>query len=439
MAEASTDVTSTPTATPTGGPTAGPSAAPSSFSERADRGAGTPPRRPSPWLLGAVATVVAALLAVVLVAKGSTGSGGSAPAGLANFSSTPAGNLLQLDVLARGNWYKPADFRLTDQRGQAVSPRQFLGKSVVLTFNDDRCVDLCTLLAQDLVLADGYLGAEAKHVAFLSVNVNPFYPEVRYVKAWSTEHGLGGLGNWYFGTATPQYLKGVWHHYGVYVGLDQKARSVVHSAEIFFINPAGHVVGIGQFGNNAANTSLFAHSMAQFAVAMLPAGERAKVGGPPVPSPTSTNATVGAPAPAFNLPLLGDSQKTLSSSQLSGKYAVLNFWASTCTACKQEMPSIEAAYRDLGSKVAFVGVDVSDPPSAGAAFAKRFGVTYPLVSDRTGALSGAYRIPGLPFSAIVGPHGDVLVRHPGTFTAEQLEYVVKAYALGGGAPGSGSG
>ena len=430
MAEATAGVTSTPTSTPL--------AAPSSSSEGADQGAGLPPRRPSPWLLGSVAIVVAALLAVVLIAKGGAGSGGSGPARLANFSGTPAGNLLQLGVLARDNWYEPADFRLTDQRGKAVSPRQVLGKSVVLTFNDDRCVDLCTLLAQDLALADGYLGAEAKHVAFLSVNVNPFYPEVRYVKAWSNEHGLGGLANWYFGTATPQYLKGIWQRYGVYVGLDHKARTVVHSAEMFFINPAGHVVGIGQFGSNAANTSLFAHSMAQFAVDMLPAGQRAKVGGPSVPAPTSTNATVGARAPTFTLPLLGDPRRAMSSSELSGKYSVLNFWASTCTACKQEMPSIEAAHRDLGSKVAFVGVDVSDSPAAGAAFAKRFGITYPLVSDRSGTLSGAYRIPGLPFSAIVGPNGNVLVRHPGTFTTEQLEYVVKTYVLGGGAPASGA-
>lgn len=380
--------------------------------------------------------MVAALVAVVVVAKGSTASGGGDPASLADFSTTPAGNLLELDVLARHNWYKPAPFHLEDQDAKVVSPHEFLGKAVILSFNDDRCVDLCTLLAQDIVLADRYLGPEAKRVVFLSVNVNPFFPQVRYTRAWSDEHGLGGLPNWYFGTASPRYLEQIWHRYGVYVGLDDKARTVTHSTGIFFIDPAGRVVGIGQFGTNAANTALFAHSMAQFGVDLLPASQRAKVGGPSMPAPTSTNATVGASAPSFTLPLLADPQKSLSSSQLSGKYVVVNFWANTCTVCKQEMPSIETAFRDLAGKVAFVGVDVASSRSGGLALARRLGITYPLVWDSSGRLSGAYRVPGLPFSAIIGPHSHVLVRHPGAFSAQQLEYIMNSYVLGGGASGS---
>lgn len=389
-------------------------------------------RRPSRWLLVGASVLVAALLAVILVAKGGPGGAGLASASVENFSNTPSGSLLELDVLARDNWYKPASFQLTDQNGKPISLGQFRGESVVLTFNDDQCTDLCTLLAQDIVAADRYLGKEVKHVVFLSVNANPFYPQVRYVKAWSDEHGLGRLPNWFYGTGPAKYLAQVWHHYGVYVGLDYKTRTVVHSTELFFINPAGHVAGVGQFGTNDADTSLFSHAMAQFAVDLLPAGQRSPVGGPSAPAPTSTNATVGAPAPAFTLPLLSDPREALSSSALLGKYAVLNFWASTCTVCKQEMPDIEAAYRAVGGKdVAFVGVDVSDKAAAARAFAKRSGATYPLVSDSSGTLSGAYQIPGLPFTAVVGPKGYVLVRHPGALTTEQLKYVVDSLTSGG--------
>jgi cytochrome oxidase Cu insertion factor (SCO1/SenC/PrrC family) len=79
---------------------------------------------------------------------------------------------------------------------------QFRGKAVVLSFNDDRCTDVCTLLAQDIVRADQDLGRTGRsRVAFVSVNVNPFYPQVRYVKQWSDQQDLGSLPNWHFGTA----------------------------------------------------------------------------------------------------------------------------------------------------------------------------------------------------------------------------------------------
>ena len=108
-----------------------------------------------------------------------------------------------------------------------------------------------------------------------------------------------------------------------------------------------------------------------------------------------------------------------------GSYTVVNFWASTCSACVQEMPALEEAHHVLGSSVAFLGVDVADPAGAASTFARTSGVTYPLVADANGTAAGTYRISGLPFTAIIGPDGTLLVRHTGTFTAEQLEYVVR--------------
>jgi peroxiredoxin len=117
--------------------------------------------------------------------------------------------------------------------------------------------------------------------------------------------------------------------------------------------------------------------------------------------------------------------RTFSSSSLRGRYSVLNFWSSTCTACVREVPAIEQAYRDLGARVDFVGIDVSDNRAAAAAFARRVDVTYPLVSDASGDVASTYQIPALPFTAIIGPNGTLQTLHPGAMTTEQLEYVVK--------------
>jgi cytochrome oxidase Cu insertion factor (SCO1/SenC/PrrC family) len=364
---------------------------------------------------------VAGVLAIVLFVGIGTGGG---PAEVAPGIPSGSAMLLQLDVFPPNQGPPAPGFTLTDQHGRTVSLASFRGKSVVLSFNDDRCTDICTLLAQDVVAADGDLGSAAKDVVFLSVNVNPYYPGIADVASWSDQHGLGRLANWEFLTGSPAALSRVWKQYGVEVQTDSTTRSVVHSTELYFIDPGGAQRAIGSFGTASADTDVFAHALAQMADDNLPGGEQVNVGGPSEPAPTQSAAAIGASVPSFSLPVLGESGQRLASSALRGRYTVVNFWSSTCGPCVREMPAIEAAYRDLGAKVNFVGVDVADNPSSASRFARMVGASYPLVSDSTGEVAGTYRIAALPFTAIISPHGVLESLHPGTFSTEQLEYVV---------------
>lgn len=339
-----------------------------------------------------------------------------------------AADLLQLDVLPTPAQPAP-DFALTDQHGHPASVSALRGKAVVLSFNDDRCQDLCTLLAQDVVAADHDLGAAAQDVVFLSVNANPLHPAVSDVAAWSESHGLGGVDNWVFATGSASMLARVADSYHVPISVDRTTGEVTHGAELFFIDPSGAEVALGQFGTGSASTALFAHAMARMAADLLPSGSSLPVGGPSGPA-TAATASLGAPAPALTLPVLGDPTGTASLAGTPGGYTVVNFWASTCSACVREMPAMEKAHQALGASVTFLGVDVSDPAGPAAAFARSNGVTYRLLADADGSAAGAYRIPGLPFTAILGPDETVLVRHPGTFTAEQLEYVLSSLRQG---------
>jgi cytochrome oxidase Cu insertion factor (SCO1/SenC/PrrC family) len=366
---------------------------------------------------------LAGVLAVILfvgVGVENTNSGDVAPG--INASSS---YLLKLDVLGEANSIPAPNFTLTDQDGRTVSLSQFRGRSVVLSFNDDRCTDICTLLAQDIVVADRDLGSAARHIVFLSVNANPFYPGVRYVRSWTDQHGLGREPNWVFLTGTPAQIEAVWHEYGVEVELDDANRTVVHSTELYFIGPDGRQEAIGSFGTASADTQIYSHTMAQMAADLLPASDQADVAGPSAVPPNQSTAAIGAEMPAFRLPSVTAPGRSFSSSSLRGRFAVLNFWSSTCTACVREMPAIERAYRDLGKSVAFVGVDVADNRSAAAAFARRVGVTYRLVSDSSGTVAANYQIPDLPFTAIVGPRGGLETLHPGAMTTEQLEYLIE--------------
>ncbi|MFM9920618.1 redoxin domain-containing protein [Lacisediminihabitans sp. H27-G8] len=376
----------------------------------------------------ALALVVVAVVALVPVAPSTPGSAADDPAGIGR----PAASLLELANLGVSHTRMP-DFALTDQRGKPLSLSQFAGRAVVLSFDDDECEDLCTLLAQDVTAADHALGARAKDVAFVSVNANPYHPAVDAVKAWTDAHGLASASNWYFGTAPAATLASVAKKYGVPITLHAKTRTVDHGAQLFFIDPRGVEAQVGGFGTGAASTALFGHAMAKLAVSLLPAAERGSVGGPAVTASVTGSGQLGDSATPAQLPALGTSSSRIGTAPTAGKYEVINFWSSTCTACVQELPQLQSEFVKDGRTVEFIGVDVSDAAGSAVAFAAHAGITYQLAADRSGTLAGEFQITGLPYTVILDPAGTVLVRHPGAFTAEQLDYVLHTFdpALGG--------
>lgn len=123
--------------------------------------------------------------------------------------------------------------------------------------------------------------------------------------------------------------------------------------------------------------------------------------GAPPPSPRE-----GFSAPNFTLDTLEGGQVTLS--ELRGKVVMVNFWATWCPPCKAEMPAIEKvyrAYRDLGLEVLAVNTTNQDSESEAIAFVEEFGLTFPVPLDRTGAVSAAYNLRGLPSTYFIDSDG----------------------------------
>ncbi len=400
-----------------------------------------PRRSTRPLAFLAIGVALAAVLAVVLFVGIGTGASGSQAGGLATPGQQPAtplepginaatSQLLSLDVLPAAGHQTAPPVKLTDQSGQQVSLAQFRGKVVIVSANDDECTDLCTLLANDIVAANHDLGAAAKNVVWLSINANPYHPQVSAVRSWTDQHGLANQPNWYFLTGTPAQLAAAWSEYSVQVQLDPATRTVAHSAQMVYVGPHGNERAVTQFGTAAAATALFAHGAAQLAADLLPAAQRTPVGGPETSAASGGGATIGAVAPGFSLPYLQGGTGRFALSSTRGHWTVLDFWSSTCSACRADLPRVEAAAKKLGPQVDVIGVDVSDRRSAALAMAHAAGLTYPLVSDPSGVASGGERISGLPYLVVIDPSGRIAIRHPGTVTTEQLVYILDSLDQG---------
>lgn len=88
-----------------------------------------------------------------------------------------------------------------------------------------------------------------------------------------------------------------------------------------------------------------------------------------------------------------------------GRPVVVNVWASWCAPCRVEAPLLQRAAERYGTEVIFVGVDSRDDRDAGAAFMRRYGMTYPNVFDDTGAIRQALGLRGFPTTYIFGRDG----------------------------------
>lgn len=100
-------------------------------------------------------------------------------------------------------------------------------------------------------------------------------------------------------------------------------------------------------------------------------------------------------APDFELQLLGGG--TMSSDDLRGRPVVLNFWASWCIPCREEMPAFERMwdrYRDDGIQI--IGVNLQDSVAGARGFVDEIGVTYPIALDSKGSLAADLGVRGLP-------------------------------------------
>ncbi len=116
--------------------------------------------------------------------------------------------------------------------------------------------------------------------------------------------------------------------------------------------------------------------------------------------------TVGKVAPDFELPDLED--KTIRLSKYRGKVVFLNFWATWCKPCREEMPSMEVLYQTFekdGLVILAVSIDRVTTKKDIPPFVKSLNLTFPILVDSWGQTDKRYKLMGVPETYIIDREG----------------------------------
>ncbi|HEV8261922.1 MAG TPA: TlpA disulfide reductase family protein [Burkholderiales bacterium] len=107
-----------------------------------------------------------------------------------------------------------------------------------------------------------------------------------------------------------------------------------------------------------------------------------------------------------------------------GRWVIVNFWATWCPPCLEEIPdlvAITASHRDV--QVFGVAMEFQDPKQV-LQFAEGMFVNYPIVLGDRKAADQVGKVTGLPTTFIYDPQGKLAVRHVGKITREQIEHLL---------------
>lgn len=142
------------------------------------------------------------------------------------------------------------------------------------------------------------------------------------------------------------------------------------------------------------------------------------------------SAPAGAPEPAA--PLSGKTLdgKTVSLSDYKGKVVLVDFWATWCDPCREEIPELVKLQNTLGSKgFAIMGVSMDEETEDVAPFAKAAKINYPVILNGSERAPKGWVVPGLPTSYLIGRDGNVLKRQFGSKSLKTLAADVEAALL----------
>ena len=138
-------------------------------------------------------------------------------------------------------------------------------------------------------------------------------------------------------------------------------------------------------------------------------------------SVAATAATTSGPAPDFHLQARDGTQISLA--DLKGQVVMINFWATWCGPCRQEMPQLEALYQRYSSLgFSLLGVNVEDDPKGAEEWLADTPVSFPILFDSENRVTELYDVVAMPSTVLIDRSGNMRYLHHGYKPGYENEY-----------------
>lgn len=133
---------------------------------------------------------------------------------------------------------------------------------------------------------------------------------------------------------------------------------------------------------------------------------------------------------AADFTLKSRSGKNIKLSELRGQVVMINFWASWCGPCRQEMPLLEDLYKKYNALgFTLLGVNVEEDSSKANAYLRDISVSFPILYDTKNTVSKAYNVKAMPSTVMVDRDGNARYLHHGYKPGYEKEYQKQIKAL----------
>ncbi|MFI5284017.1 MAG: redoxin family protein [Candidatus Dormibacterales bacterium] len=305
-----------------------------------------------------------------------------------------------------GKFVAMPSFALVDQSGRAFTPSATAGKDLIIAAFHTTCHETCPLYTAMFFQIQKRAPA---NLVLAEVTTDPGVDTPAVLAGYSRSIGAG----WTFATGSAADLAAFWSPFGV-----ELASGDTHTSTLALVDRHGYVRlvyrGVPNVGS-AIPPSLITGLSATGLHELASGGDGwgaadvlqalATIAGPQQPSPAG-----GATAPSFLLS--STTGEEASSSSLSGRPLVINFWASYCPPCKAEMPLLQKQL-EAQSGAQLVLINEGDNPPAARSFLASLAVHTPSLLDTDLAVGKAYGVSALPTTVFVRAGGTIAAVHVG--------------------------
>ncbi|MCM3653618.1 TlpA family protein disulfide reductase [Metabacillus litoralis] len=140
------------------------------------------------------------------------------------------------------------------------------------------------------------------------------------------------------------------------------------------------------------------------------------------PTNAKVGITEGNVPPDFELMTLDGEKMSLSS--LEGKKVILNFWATWCPPCREEMPDMQKIHDEYEGEVVVAAVNLTSSEKNSASvkhFVDELGLSFPVLLDEDGKINKQFEVLSYPTSYIVNKDGVITTKFVGAMTYEQMQ------------------